>query len=284
VFKIATAANSLALACLVCFSQASASTLFINPLADGSIPDPPGVSYNLNGNCTWQCYGVGGVTRNEYMGDNFSLKDNSIIGQLGVVTIRTGAPYGSPPPFPNLDFQTNISWLIYQTVGVNSGTPVIGVLEAQGSGIAQYGVPTYPAGPNEAFLPMQVDLPDVALSGGNYFIAMHADITGYDGFADNTALYLANGYGDGIWAWGAMGDWKNPNPSLPDGGLAFALHGSSVTVPEPGSLMLVGVGLTALPLARRLRKGSRQSREALPVSWSSAYEPTRVQDDPHHVG
>ena len=108
-------------------NPAYAATLFVNPLADGTIPDAP-FNYNLNGNCTFACNSPG-----EFMADNFVLSNQSIVEGFTFTAIRTGDS-------PELDFTTTVNWQIYgfDTSWDNSGASntSLGTLLYSGSEIA----------------------------------------------------------------------------------------------------------------------------------------------------
>ena len=119
------------------------------------------------------------------------------------------------------------------------------------------------AGFSQAFIEFEIDLPDFDLSAGDYWTALHVDVSGWSGnvgSGDDTSLYWARGQGDGVWAWNyfspSRDSWSNPNPAITSGGWAFSVLGTNVisTVPEPSTIGLFLIGLVGMGHMMRRRK------------------------------
>jgi hypothetical protein len=202
-------------------------------LADELFSNPP--AKPVNGNCSFQCAGPQSPIEQRsytvFMADNFVLTDDSLLTSFLFDGIRSGT---NQPV--NLNFLTSVDWAIYSYNPdyLNSVTSSsIGTLLLSGTSRAlQRGiVDTLSAETNtEDVISFLVPLPLVRLEKGQYWLALHAYVSGWDGKADDTCLYLAYGQGDGIFAWNLFpGDgtgWTNPNPN-PGGpsGMAFTILG-----------------------------------------------------------
>ena len=199
---------------LTCLLLASASqakagliTLFSNPVN------------TANGDCFgFQCYYSW-----SFAADNFTLLQDSTVQRIDFTGIRTGTPPGlgftttATLEFFNFDPSWNNS--LYNQPFGSMITSYSGVVATQ------VGVTYYES--DQAFIEFAVDLPPLPLSAGQYWLALHADVSGWSGTlgdANDTSLYWAFGYGDGTWAWNLFcglrkcgsppGEWSNPNPGL----------------------------------------------------------------------
>jgi hypothetical protein len=219
-------AGALVLAGFVSLSSSAlAEILFYNPLFTNPV----------NGNCSFQCAGPGSLTEpREYvvfMADNFVLTDDSLVTSVIFDGIRTGT---NQPV--NRNFLTSVDWGIYSyNPGYlnNLTSSSIGTLLFSGTSRAsQRGIVDTPSAGafTEEVIRFLVPIPLVRLEKGQYWLALHANVSGWDGSADDTCLYLAYGQGDGIFAWNLFPSdgtgWTNPNPN-PGGpsGMAFAIVG-----------------------------------------------------------
>jgi hypothetical protein len=130
-----------------------------------------------NGNCAFQC-----VSPQTFAADNFILTRNSTIERIDFTGIRTGSNLPAPPSLPNLNFTTtvDVEFFNFDPSWTNSFTSQpFGSLIASYTGLTaiQTGA-SFPLGPSEAFIPFEVDLPGLSLHKGQYWLALHADISG----------------------------------------------------------------------------------------------------------
>ena len=245
-----------------------AEVLFQNSLADGSRPNPVDgtsgyeINYNLNGNC-WSagCLPPLGISpNNTYAADNFTLANASALSRLTFTGIRTG-----PTRFD--DVVGMARWRVYKNEDtfLNNHTPSeFGALVANGASTLANGVGREING--QYFRDYAFNFDNLSLAAGSYFLALHLDIVGDNHQADDTTVYLANGYGTGLLAINNFsGDWSDPdreknfkwispNSDVVLGGIAMFIDGaalSSVDVPEPGSAALILIGGAAILLRRR---------------------------------
>jgi hypothetical protein len=245
-----------------------AEVLFQTSLADGSRPNPINgtsgyeIDYNLNGSC-WSagCFPPLGISpNNTYAADNFTLTSTSTLSSLTFTGIRTGAT--------RFDDVVGVArWRVYQDEGtfLNSYTPSeFGALVANGASILANGVGREING--QYFRDYTFNFDTLSLAAGSYFVALHLDIFGDSHQADDTTVYLANGYGSGVQAINSFSNdwsdldreknfkWISPNSDVVLGGIAMVIEGtalSSVDVPEPGSAALILIGGAAILWRRR---------------------------------
>ena len=203
-----------------------------------------------NASCSFQC-----STEQWFTADNFNLAQASTVESINFFGVRSAERGGTP----NLDFTTTIDWRIYafdsswdNTVGAQN--PSLGALLYSGVGVpAIQGTPTFPDILEQARIEFTVNIPDFPLDAGQYWLALHADISGWDasgnaGHSNSTTLDWAygDGDGDGIWAYnrfgGNLNTWTNPNPNILNGGVAFSIHGSVAPIPEPTTLLYSAQG------------------------------------------
>ena len=173
----------------------------------------------------------GGSDLNAYLeADKFVLANFSLITQIQFWTLQGGAA----------DYAGSTFWGIYTDstgspgTAINSGTPV---LVGTTTGNTTFGLTEY-----TYKIPV-----NVALGAGTYWLVLH------------NGPINAQPATDFYWAWSAdTGNSKNLDLSIApqwipnSSALAFEL----TTVPEPGSLSLMGTGLLAAWLVRKNRKGS----------------------------
>lgn len=177
---------------------------------------------------------------NAFMADNFILDYQSTIDKISFIGIRTGDP-------PDLDFTTFVDWQIYSFNNNydNSGVvSVIGSLLFSGNAFASQGTVAYPVNPTQAYIEFTIDIPNISINSGQYWVALHADVSGWSGDSDDTSLYWAYGDGDGVWAWtaniwgdGTADEWMNPNPAISNGGQAFSIYGEQILEPTIDAIL-----------------------------------------------
>jgi hypothetical protein len=180
------------------------------------------------------------------MADNFILPERSKIDRFSFIGVRTGTEIP-----PDLNFTTSIDWRIYSfdpnwdNTGKDSdfgslvsfGNNQLTSREILGSYSVSIGWRRY----SWTNIQFTVNIPDLVLGPGQYWLALHANVSGWSGTigsGDDTSLYWAESKGDGIWGWssiiwgdGTPGKWRNPGTSLTIGGLAFSIYGEPVPVP-----------------------------------------------------
>jgi hypothetical protein len=228
--------------CLISTASAKADTLFRNMLNPA------------NGNCYFQCAILFGGPKPVFAADNFTLTQSSVLTGFTIDVVG------------NVADGATIDWRIYsfgpdfdKTEQV-SGTP-LGTLLFQGqTSAADNGVNV-----GSGFVQFGSSLPNINLSAGDYWLALHATVPNYDWLNNYSPLYWGWGFGDGNWAWedfdpnGAPSGWTVPIVTS-RGGWAFSVLGA-VTVPEPASIALLCAGIGGLRLLqRRAAKATPSSR------------------------
>jgi hypothetical protein len=213
-FRVVAASACIALA-LSAASSAAAGVVFQIPLADGT-KSTPGINYNWNGNCWFQC----GSSNETYAASHIVLSSSKTFNHLDFIGILSWNPAKSNHP-------VTVSWVIYKDDGSfkNSSDPSpLGTIFRLGGPVAaQFSSSIVHSG--QIFQDFSVDLPMMALPAGKYFLALHATILNTT-VQTRQAIYWANGYGDGHWAWNMADnhtEWVNPIPTASFGGNALTL-------------------------------------------------------------
>jgi len=195
----------------------------------------PDLSAGQDGDCAYNTTcgpAIEGTGSNTYLGQQFAFISGATINQIDWNAIVTGTAATA----------TSANWAFYAD---NSGSP--GALVASGAALSLT-ASAGPSGSENNTTEYSIGIDPVALNAGTYYVALQAVTTNFsDMLAQGVAATGSFETIDGGTTW---------IPSGPPGDLgdtSFAVTLENVTMPEPASLAMFGVGLSGLCAIRRRR-------------------------------
>ncbi len=182
---------------------------------------------NDSGNCT---FGTTCTGPSEFGADRFTLGSASTIGAISFSALNFGSP----------SQVTGVDWRIY-----SGGSTLPGTLIASGNN-ASYTLGAPQVGQSYTHSEYVVDIADLAVGAGTYWVAFRAITPNWDTFwsygVNNYLSAQSNDFG---------ATWVQNYASNPGIGWAFTVYGASTTVPAPGALALLGLGMFGFGAMRR---------------------------------
>jgi hypothetical protein len=185
---------------------------------------------------------------------NFVLADNfSITVPSWSIQSLDFYGYQTQTVLPAAFTFTNVTWSIVSGANVNAGTTVAsGTTAVTNAGLMGYRVTDATlTNQQRAIYRINVDIPDITLGAGNYFVTWALAGSGASGpFVPPVVGSL--GTGNGLQApTGGTYVAIQDQGSLQGFDVPFSINGTVVAVPEPSTWLLMVMGVGALALRRR---------------------------------